>query len=173
MIKAEKPKGIPERFNPGQINRGMLVYIGNVYGDSDRTWPTPGTELRSYDVFRRLQMTKAQRQGLEVEIRKEQKLYNRHMEKKSVKLPGDNSSPAYVTMLRQGIARGDAFLVYGTGVGYVVRKRQDGQGFWLSRLKKAERVKLMNGERHVRRNLRWARGSFCEGEETSKWASTQ
>tara|TARA_R100001530_G_scaffold74632_1_gene52530 strand:+ start:679 stop:1194 length:516 start_codon:yes stop_codon:yes gene_type:complete len=171
MLKGKTPKGIPEPFKSGQFNKNTLVYIGNVYGANDRTWPTAGTELRAYDVFRRVQVSKPRKdrnKGLSGALRTE------HINaKKKTETQKKHTGTTYHTLLRMGISRGDAFLTFGSGAGFVVRKRRDGEGYWLSRMKKAERASLVDGERHVRRNLRWARGSFCEGQETSKWVAKQ
>ena len=169
-MKAAKPTGIP-RQQPSGSPRDRLVYIGNVRGN-ERDWPWASVGFKRQELFRRLadsstypkhanQRHNPSRTGAKTSTA----LRKQHVEgnsKKRVKGLG------YKVYMRRGICLGDAFLVYGTGAALVIRKRMDGGGYWLSPLKPKERLKVAQGERTARRNLRWETGSFCYHQPSRK-----
>jgi hypothetical protein len=186
-MKASKPTGELKPFNiKGHSNKNRLVYIGNIYNtDNEDRWMKAGTELRAYDLFRRVLVKKIRRgegdkhSSINMHIHK---LYHGELRpthfirdqhplkrgKDQAKQPGHSK---YHTVLRKGIERGDCFLTFGSGKAYVVRKRRDGEGYWLCNLKAKERKLVLRGERITRRNLRWDTGSFCYGQSTKDWAA--
>ena len=164
MIKATKPTGTPKQQASGS-QRDRLVYIGNVRGDT-RSWPWAGSGFKRHELFRRIidsgTYGKSRSRsgathlrdgaGATTELRPKHVQSNDKLRVKGL---------GYKIVMRVGIAIGDAFLVYGTGAALVIRKRRDGGGYWLSPLKRAERLTVTQGERTARRNLRWEAGSFC------------
>ena len=170
MIKATKPKGVLEPFNTGtQTRKNMLVYIGNIYNtENEDKWMKAGTELRIFDLFRRVLVTKRQppnRGGGHSGV-----LRVAHV---TPKRRTQHQPTQYHTLLRKGVERGDAFVVFGSGAAYVIRKRRDGEGYWLTKATKEERKLVFKGEFTARRNLRWARGSFCYKQPTKDWLANQ
>ena len=176
MIKASKLTGEPERFKGrGQSNKNILVYIGNIYNtDNEDRWVKPGVELRAYDLFRRVLVKKIRATdgpGLyHGELRPSHFIRGQHPLKSTNVKDKQPGHAIYHTVLRIGIERGDCFLTFGSGKAYVIRKRRDGEAYWLCNLKAKERKLGFLGERMTRRNLRWDKGSFCYGQSTKGWA---
>ena len=173
MIKATKPKGVLEPFNVphGSKTKHMLVYIGNIYNtESEDKWMLIGTELRIFDLFRRVLIAKkkpASKHGGHAGV-----LRVGHV-KQASKLKTQKQPSKYHTLLRRGVVEGDPFLTYSEGEAYVIRKRTDGEGYWLSEATTQERELVVKGERTARRNLRWSAGSFCHGQPTRDWLASR
>ena len=170
MIKARKPTGVPEQQTSGS-QQDRLVYIGNVRGDT-RAWPWAGVGFKRHELFRRIvdsatyprhasqrDRPRATSSDVSVALRKQHVKSNSKVRVKGL---------GYKILMRTGIFVGDAFLVYGTGAALVIRERKDGGGYWLSPLKRAERLAVTQGERAARRNLRWETGSFCYHQPSRK-----